>query len=132
MYICTYCTRAQNPPSGVKLCMEAVCIMKGLKPDRKPDPNSGKMVEDYWGPSLKLLGDLKFLESLKTYDKDNINPAIMKRVREKWVILHNSLCMCTCSIVHWCMAPLAVHTCVTVLNICKWQVLCVSSQACNS
>lgn len=72
--------------------------MKGLKPDRKPDPNSGKMVEDFWGPSLKLLGDLKFLESLKTYDKDNINPAIMKRVREKWVILHN---MRTCSIVHW-------------------------------
>lgn len=73
----------QNPPFGVKLCMEAVCIMKGLKADRKPDPNSGKMVEDFWGPSLKLLGDMKFLESLKTYDKDNINPAIMKRIREK-------------------------------------------------
>lgn len=85
-------THTQNPPSGVKLCMEAVCIMKGLKADRKPDPNSGKMVEDFWGPSLKLLGDLKFLESLKTYDKDNINPAIMKRIREKWVILHTSVC----------------------------------------
>ena len=97
MCIRTYCGHAQNPPSGVKLCMEAVCIMKGLKPDRKPDPNSGKMVEDFWGPSLKLLGDLKFLESLKTYDKDNINPAIMKRVREKWVILHN---MRTCSVKH--------------------------------
>ena len=64
--------------------MEAVCIMKGMKPDRKPDPGSGKMVEDYWGPSLKLLGDLKFLDSLKTYDKDNINPAIIKKIREKW------------------------------------------------
>ena len=26
-------------------------------------------MEDFWGPSRKLLGDLKFLESLKTYDK---------------------------------------------------------------
>ena len=63
--------------------MEAVCIMKGLKPERKPDPGSGKMVEDYWGTSLKLLGDMKFLESLKTYDKDNIPPQIVKKIREK-------------------------------------------------
>lgn len=64
--------------------MEAVCVMKGVKPERKPDPSgSGKIIEDYWGPSLKLLGDLKFLDSLKTYNKDTINPAIMKRIRER-------------------------------------------------
>jgi dynein heavy chain len=74
----------KNPPDGVKLCMEAVCIMKGIRPDRKPDPGTGKMVEDYWGPSLKLLGDMKFLDSLKTYDKDNINPAVMKKIRDKY------------------------------------------------
>ncbi len=74
----------QNPPSIVKLVMEAVCIMKGSKPERKPDPSgSGKMVEDYWVPSQKLLSDFKFLESLKAYDKDNIPPAIIKRIREK-------------------------------------------------
>lgn len=60
----------KNPPSGVKLVMEAVCILKGVKPDRIPDPSgSGKKIEDYWGPSKKLLGDLKFLQSLKVYDK---------------------------------------------------------------
>lgn len=60
----------KNPPSGVKLVMEAVCILKGVKPDRIPDPSgSGKKIEDYWGPSKKLLGDLKFLQSLKDYDK---------------------------------------------------------------
>lgn len=64
--------------------MEAVCVMKGIKSERKPDPSgSGKMIEDYWGPSLKLLGDMKFLDSLKSYDKDNINPAIMKRIRQR-------------------------------------------------
>lgn len=73
----------KNPPSGVKLVMEAVCVMKGIKPDRKPEPGTGRMVEDYWGPSLKLLGDMKFLESLKNYNKDQIAPPIMKRIRER-------------------------------------------------
>uniref|UniRef100_A0A8C8EDP7 Dynein axonemal heavy chain 3 n=1 Tax=Otus sunia TaxID=257818 RepID=A0A8C8EDP7_9STRI len=76
----------QNPPGPVKLVMESICVMKGTKPERKPDQSgSGKMLEDYWGPSRKILGDLKFLESLKTYDKDNIPPAIMKRIRERFI-----------------------------------------------
>uniref|UniRef100_A0A7N5K2X3 Dynein axonemal heavy chain 3 n=1 Tax=Ailuropoda melanoleuca TaxID=9646 RepID=A0A7N5K2X3_AILME len=76
----------QNPPGPVKLVMESICVMKGLKPERKPDSSgSGKMIEDYWGVSRKILGDLKFLESLKTYDKDNIPPAIMKRIRERFI-----------------------------------------------
>ena len=74
----------QNPPALVKLVMEAVCIMKSIKAERKPDPSgSGKMIEDYWGPSQKVLGDFKFLDSLKAYDKDNIPPAIIKKIREK-------------------------------------------------
>ncbi|XP_060028831.1 dynein axonemal heavy chain 3 isoform X1 [Erinaceus europaeus] len=76
----------QNPPGPVKLVMESICVMKGLKPERKPDPSgSGKMIEDYWGVSKKVLGDLKFLESLKTYDKDNIPSVTMKRIREKFI-----------------------------------------------
>ena len=83
---CHMCFCLQNPPPIVKLVMEAVCIMKSVKPERKPDPSgSGKMVEDFWGPSQKILGDMKFLDSLKTYDKDNISPAIMKVIRLKWV-----------------------------------------------
>ncbi|XP_032303513.1 dynein heavy chain 3, axonemal isoform X3 [Coturnix japonica] len=76
----------QNPPGPVKLVMESICVMKGAKPERKPDPNgSGKMIEDYWGSSRKLLGDLKFLESLKTYDKDHIPPAVMKVIRDRFI-----------------------------------------------
>ncbi|TDG53310.1 hypothetical protein AWZ03_000125 [Drosophila navojoa] len=74
----------KNPPYGVKLTLEAVCVLKGIKPDRKPDP-SGHMVEDYWGPSMRMLSDMKFLESLKTFDKDNIPPAIIKKIREKYI-----------------------------------------------
>ncbi|GCB71663.1 hypothetical protein scyTo_0001655 [Scyliorhinus torazame] len=76
----------QNPPGPIKLVMESICVIKGIKPERKPDPTgSGKMIEDYWGPSKKLLGDLKFLESLKTFDKDNIPPLNMKKIREKFI-----------------------------------------------
>ncbi|XP_074137054.1 dynein axonemal heavy chain 3 isoform X2 [Sminthopsis crassicaudata] len=76
----------QNPPGPVKLVMESICVMKGLKPERKPDPSgSGKMIEDFWGTSRKVLGDLKFLDSLKTYDKDNIPPIIMRRIRERFI-----------------------------------------------
>lgn len=58
--------------------------MKAIKPERKPDPSgSGKVVEDYWGPSQKLLGDLRFLDSLKAFNKDEINPSIMKKIRER-------------------------------------------------
>lgn len=56
--------------------------MLNSKPDRKPD-STGKMVDDYWGGSLKLLGDLKLLDRLRGFDKDNIPPANMKKLREK-------------------------------------------------
>lgn len=35
----------KNPPSGVKLVMSAVCVMKDIKPDRIADPaGTGKKV----------------------------------------------------------------------------------------
>lgn len=43
----------QNPPVGVKLVMEAVCILKGIKPDRKVDA-SGRPMEDFWPPAKKV------------------------------------------------------------------------------
>jgi len=64
--------------------MESICVMFAIKSERKPDPSgTGKMIEDYWGPSLKLLGDFKFLDRLKAYDKDNIAPPVIKKIREK-------------------------------------------------
>jgi dynein heavy chain len=76
----------KNPPDGVKLVMEAVCVMKDLKPERIPDPSgSGKMIFDYWKTSMKMLGDPKFLESLKTYDKDTIPPAVIKQIRARYI-----------------------------------------------
>ena len=60
----------KNPPYAIKLVCEAVCVLKGLKPDRIPDPSgSGKKIEDYWGPSKRMLGDMKFLDTLIEFDK---------------------------------------------------------------
>uniref|UniRef100_A0A1I8FV89 DHC_N2 domain-containing protein n=1 Tax=Macrostomum lignano TaxID=282301 RepID=A0A1I8FV89_9PLAT len=73
-----------NPPAGVKLVMEAVCILKGLKPEKKTDAN-GKTVEDYWPTAKKMLGDLKFLDNLKSFDKDNIPEANISRIRKHYV-----------------------------------------------
>ncbi|RVE70747.1 hypothetical protein OJAV_G00066880 [Oryzias javanicus] len=76
----------KNPPSGVKLVMAAVCVMKNVKPDRIPDPaGTGKKISDYWGPSKKLLGDMNFLRDLKEYDKDNIPVPVMQTIRNEFM-----------------------------------------------
>lgn len=75
----------KSPPAGVKLVMEAVCILKDMAPEKINDPATGKKILDYWGPSKKLLSDLKFLDSLRTYDKDNIPAASMARLREEYL-----------------------------------------------
>lgn len=73
----------KNPPQAVRFVLEAICVMKGIKSERKNI--DGKMIDDYWGPSLKMLGDMKFLESLKSYDKNNIPPSIMKQIRARFI-----------------------------------------------
>lgn len=44
-------------------------------------------MEDYWGPSKRVLGDMKFLEGLINFDKDNIPVKVMQKLSEK--ILHD-------------------------------------------
>ncbi|CRK98972.1 CLUMA_CG011958, isoform A [Clunio marinus] len=74
----------KNPPDTVKLVMAAVCVMKSVPPDKIAD-SSGKKILDFWGPSKKLLGDMQFLQSLKDYDKDNIKPEIMVKIRKDFI-----------------------------------------------
>lgn len=76
----------KNPPQTVKLVMAAVCVMKGIPPDKIPDPdNPGKKTFDFWGPSKRVLGDMSFLESLKNFDKDNISVETMKKIRKEYL-----------------------------------------------
>lgn len=74
----------KNPPDAVKLVMAAVCVMKSMLPDKVPDA-TGKKILDYWGPSKRLLGDMQFLQVLKEYDKDNIKPEVMVKIRKEFI-----------------------------------------------
>lgn len=108
----------KSPPQGVKLVLEAVCIMKDVRPVRgveggpKPclvgvlsgvrecglltharmrvlanpqvrmkDAQSGRMVDDYWEASKKMLMEDDFLNSLKSYDRDHIDAGIIKKIK---------------------------------------------------
>ncbi|MDR3570650.1 MAG: hypothetical protein P4L81_00400, partial [Candidatus Pacebacteria bacterium] len=56
----------RNPPRGVRLVMEALCIVKKVGPARIPDPSgNGKQIFCYWEPAKKsVLSDPKLLRSL--------------------------------------------------------------------
>jgi len=77
----------RNPPRGVKVVMEALCVVKKVNPIRVPDPSgSGKMVLDYWEPAKKsILSDPKLLRSLVEYDKDNIDPKVITKIRTSYL-----------------------------------------------
>lgn len=55
-----------------------------MKPDKVPD-SVGKLVEDYWKPSLKILSDVKFLDSLVNFDKDNIPDKVIDKIRSVYL-----------------------------------------------
>jgi len=74
-----------NPPAAVRMVMEAVCVMKGVKHEKIKD-KEGNTILDFWGPSKKLLSDMKFLQSLKDYDKDNIPEKVIKQIRKKFTV----------------------------------------------
>ena len=71
----------KSPPGGVKLTMEAVCIMKEIPPAKVPAPDGKGKVDDFWEPAKKMMNDSKFLESLQKYDKDNIKPEVITKIR---------------------------------------------------
>uniref|UniRef100_A0A803YA76 Dynein axonemal heavy chain 1 n=1 Tax=Meleagris gallopavo TaxID=9103 RepID=A0A803YA76_MELGA len=72
----------QRPPLGVKMVIEAVCIMKEVKPKKVLGEKLGTKVDDYWEPGRGLLQDPgKFLDSLFKYDKDNIPDTVIKAIQ---------------------------------------------------
>ena len=71
-----------KPPSGVRLTMEAICIMMGKKPKKIKDPeDSSKKIWSYWEVAQKeILSDFNFLKKLMDYDRDNIPDATVKKM----------------------------------------------------
>ena len=75
-----------KPPEKIRMVCKAVCIMLDIKPVRIPDPNDpSKRIMDFWGPSQKMLADPKFIDTLKGYDKDNMNPKIIAEIKKDFI-----------------------------------------------
>ncbi|XP_075915055.1 dynein axonemal heavy chain 1-like [Petromyzon marinus] len=73
----------QRPPPGVRLVLEAVCIMKAVKPRKAPPADkAGPRLHDYWEAARGLLQDPgRFIDGLLSYDKDNIPEAVIRQVQ---------------------------------------------------
>jgi dynein heavy chain len=66
-----------SPPRGVKLALEACCIMLGLKGKIIKDANNQKTV-DFWEVSKKMITNYKkLIEQLENYPKEDVNPTII-------------------------------------------------------
>ncbi|KAM9235850.1 LOW QUALITY PROTEIN: dynein axonemal heavy chain 7 [Leptosomus discolor] len=97
----------KSPPADVKLVMEAICILKAI---RIPDQTgSGKKIEDFWGPAKRLLGDIKFLQCLHEYDKDNIPPACMAIIRKQYLTNPE-------------FVPGKINASMAAEGLCKWVI----------
>lgn len=74
----------QNPPAVIKFVLEAVSVLLNVQAKDKIDrPLSGKTL-DPWLTCKHMLRDTRsLLELMKQFDKDNIPPGIMKKIREK-------------------------------------------------
>ncbi|CAD7943415.1 unnamed protein product [Amoebophrya sp. A25] len=72
-----------NPPSGVKLTMESICIMFQVPAVKKNDPDRpGKKIDDYWeAAKLNILNDpKKLLDNLFGFDRDNIPESVITKI----------------------------------------------------
>ena len=72
-----------KPPAGVKLTMEACCIMFGVKPEVEKDPAGGtKKINNYFKSAQKELLSLgpKLIEKMQTFDKDNIPEKVISAI----------------------------------------------------
>ena len=73
----------KTPPGGVVLTIKVCCLMFEVKPIKKNDPNNpGKKIDDYWDAGKSsLLTDAKvFINSLFTFDKENIPDRVIKAI----------------------------------------------------
>ena len=61
-----------KPPAAVALVTQVVCMFMNVPPATKMNPETQKREKDYWGPSLKMMQDSGFLQSLINYDKEGI------------------------------------------------------------
>lgn len=96
----------KNPPKPLKLVIEALAFVKvrwvgvvarrdiaivslirlfGFLQEIKPEKiqESGKLTEDVWKPTMKFIGDAKFVDALIAFDKSNVSARAIRLLEEK-------------------------------------------------
>ncbi|EAR99019.2 dynein heavy chain 7, axonemal protein (macronuclear) [Tetrahymena thermophila SB210] len=69
----------QKPPALIKITMDAVCILLGVKGKKGQDKQS----IDYWEESKKLLSEpILFIRKLEKYEKDNIPDLVIQKMKQ--------------------------------------------------
>lgn len=58
--------------------------MQQIKPERVLT-KEGAHIEDYWKAALRMLSDVKFLDSLLNFDKDNIPVKVIETIRKEYL-----------------------------------------------
>uniref|UniRef100_A0ABD2WRH4 Dynein heavy chain 1, axonemal n=1 Tax=Trichogramma kaykai TaxID=54128 RepID=A0ABD2WRH4_9HYME len=72
----------KRPPVGVVLVIEAICIVKKVKPLKVAGERPGEKLNDYWTPGSALLSDAgHFLSSLENYNKEDLNEDMIKSLK---------------------------------------------------
>ena len=66
----------RSPPRKVKEVLEAVCVLKGVAPD---------IYGDYWLSAKRMMSEFGFIQSLISFDCENVRPEYMKFIRERYL-----------------------------------------------
>lgn len=74
--------RSSNPPALIKSLMEAVCILLGVEPVKKQNPNTLKMEQQWWEPSLKVLSRTDLIKDLEEFKKEEITAKQIKQLQK--------------------------------------------------
>ncbi|KAG5875162.1 hypothetical protein JTB14_033739 [Gonioctena quinquepunctata] len=73
----------KRPPAGVVFVIEAICIVKNVKPNKIPGYRPGEKLLDYWEPGRTMLSDpAAFLSSLMNFDKDSITEDMVEKLNK--------------------------------------------------
>lgn len=78
----SYIKKLGQPPEDVRMVLEAVCVLQGRKPKRSLDPNTQKVIYDYWATSKQMMNEAGFLKSLTEYKKEDIEEGIISQLKK--------------------------------------------------
>ena len=82
--------RLPNPPAEVKLVLEALCVLRGVAPEKIKcgTKDQHELIDDYYGPGKRMINEPTFLQSLVNFDKDHLDPKVMARIRTEYIDAH--------------------------------------------